>query len=55
MDIFSGIGNLFGEIGSAVDSIGNFFSLMLNPHTYVRIFFVAFGILLIFGAVTYGR
>lgn len=47
--------DIFGDIGTAFDSIGNFFSLMLNPRTYVRIFMIGFGILLVFGAVTYGR
>ena len=47
--------DIFGDISSGFNAIGDFFSLMLNPHTYVRIFMVGFGILLIFGAVTYGR
>jgi ABC-type enterochelin transport system permease subunit len=47
--------DVFDDIGDAFDAVSNFFSLMLDPNTYTRIFFVVFGAVLIFGAVSYGR
>jgi ABC-type enterochelin transport system permease subunit len=46
---------LFNDIGDVFESISDFFSLLLDPNTYVRIFYVLFGALLIWGAVSYGR
>lgn len=45
-DFFNGIGDTF-------DSVSEFFSALLDPHTYVRIFYVLFGAVLIWGALRY--
>lgn len=50
-DIF----NVFDDISDAFDAVGDFFGILLDPETYIRIFFVVFGAVLLFGAVTYGR
>jgi len=47
--------NLFGDIGTAFTNLEEFFSALLDPQTYVRLFFVILGFALIIGAVMYGR
>jgi phage shock protein PspC (stress-responsive transcriptional regulator) len=47
--------DLFDNIGDVFEGVGDFFTALLDPQTYVRIFYVLFGALLIWGAVTYGR
>lgn len=46
-DFFNGIGDTF-------DSVSDFFSALMDPQTYVRIFYVLFGAVLIWGALRYG-
>lgn len=46
--------NIFGSIGDTFESISDFFFLLLDPQTYVRIFQVLFGALLVYGAVKNG-
>ena len=48
-------GSIISGIGDTFNSIGDFFELMTDPHTYLRIFMVVFGFLLIIGALTYGQ
>ena len=50
-----GIGDFFSDIGDVFSAIGNFFEFMLDPHSYVRIFEVVFGALLVIGALRYGQ
>lgn len=47
--------NLFGDIGAAFTNLEEFFTALLNPQTYVRLFFVVLGFALIIGAVMYGH
>lgn len=47
--------SIFGDIGAAFQNLESFFSALLNPHTYVRFFFVVMGFALIVGAVMYGH
>lgn len=47
--------NIFGDIGAAFQNLEDFFAAILDPHTYVRLFFVVLGFALIIGAVMYGR
>jgi hypothetical protein len=47
--------SIFGDIGAAFQNLEDFFTALLDPQTYVRLFFVVLGFALIIGAVMYGR
>jgi ABC-type enterochelin transport system permease subunit len=47
--------NFFDGVTDVFDSVSDFFSTLLDPNTYVRIFYVIFGAVLIWGALYYGR
>lgn len=52
MDILSG---LLGGVGDLFTAVENFFSALVDPHTYVRLFFIVIGFALIMSALVYGR
>jgi len=48
MDIFAGIGDFF-------TAVEDFFSALIDPHTYVRLFFIVLGGGLVMAALMYGK
>lgn len=53
--ILGEVGDIFSDISDIFSSIGRVFEFLLDPHSYVRIFEVIFGSILIIGALKYGR
>lgn len=47
-DIFNGIGDFF----TAVEDL---FAALIDPHTYVRLFFIVIGGALVISALMYGK
>lgn len=43
------------DIEDVFSAIGDFFEFMLDPDSYIRIFEVLFGLLLIWGALNFGN
>jgi hypothetical protein len=46
---------ILGGITNTFQNLEEFFSALLDPHTYVRLFFVVLGFSLIIGSVMYGQ
>ena len=42
-------------ISSGFTAIDNVFSVLTSPNTWLRVFYVLFGTLLVFGALRYGH
>jgi hypothetical protein len=53
--MFSDIGSIITDIEDVFDAVTDFFEFMLDPNSYVRIFEVLFGLLLIWGALHFGH
>lgn len=47
--------SIFGGVGDAFAALEDFFSALIDPHTYVRLFFIVIGAALVLTALTYGR
>lgn len=46
-------GDIFGGLSDMFAAMGRLGEILSDPQTYVRIFMVVFGVLLIFGALRY--
>lgn len=53
--MFDDIEDTVDDIVTIFDAIGNFFEFLLDPESYIRIFEVLFGLLLIWGALHFGN
>lgn len=52
MDILSG---LLGGASDVLTAVEDFFSALVDPHTYVRLFFIVLGAALVLSALAYGH
>jgi len=53
--VLGSVGDFFSDVGDVFSAVGNFFEFMLDPDSYVRIFYVVFGFFLVIGALRYGH
>lgn len=42
-------------IGGGLSALSNVFEILTSPNTWLRVFYVLFGTLLVFGALRYGH
>jgi type IV secretory pathway VirB2 component (pilin) len=54
-DILGGIGDAVSGVENVFAGVDDFFGALTDKNTWVRVFFVVLGTLLLFGALRYGH
>jgi len=47
--------DILGGIGDFFTAVEDFFAALIDPHTYVRLFFIVLGGALVISALMYGK